>query len=82
MKIATIRQVQREFSTVLGWVNEGEEVYITKHGKVVALLSPPLSEAPVRQRFDFAARLKLRDGDRVIPAEAMGDIMDHNRGDY
>jgi prevent-host-death family protein len=82
MKSATVRQLRHDFGTVLKWVEAGEPVEISKRGKVVALITPP--PAPVRARAvkrpDFAARLKLRDGDRVIPARAMNDILDFNKG--
>jgi antitoxin (DNA-binding transcriptional repressor) of toxin-antitoxin stability system len=82
MKTASIRQVRHDFGTVLDWVTEGEQVGISKRGKIVALLSPPpaIRPARARRRTDLAARLKLRDGDRVIPARAMADILDDNKG--
>lgn len=82
MKTATIRQVRHDFGTVLDWVAEGEQVEISKRGKVVALLSPPPAAKPTRARSrpDFAARLKMRDGSRVIAARAMNDILDYNKG--
>ena len=68
MKRATIRQVRHDFSTVLDWVGEGEQVEISKHGKIVALLSPPPAVKPPRakKRPDFAARLKRIYGDKVL----------------
>jgi len=82
MKTATIRQVRHDFSSVLNWIAEGEQVEISKHGKVVALLTPPPAVKPIlrRKRPDLTARLKMRDGDRVIPARAMNDILDYNKG--
>ena len=82
MKTATIRQVRHDFSTVLEWVNEGEQVEISKRGKVVALLMPPPALKPTRSRKrpDFAARLRMRDGNRVIPAAAVNDILDYGKG--
>ena len=82
MKTATIRQVRHDFSTVLDWVGEGEQVEISKRGKIVALLSPPAAVKPLRarKRTDLAARLKIRDGGHVIAARAMNDILDHNKG--
>ncbi len=82
MRTATIRQVRHDFGAVLEWVNEGEQVQISKRGKIVALLSPPPAIKPprARQRPDLAARLKMRDGGRVIAASAMNDILDHNKG--
>jgi prevent-host-death family protein len=82
MKRATIRQVRHDFSTVLDWVIDGEQVEISKRGKIVALLSPPRAVAPrrARKRPDLAARLKMRDGSRVIAARAMNDIIDYDKG--
>ena len=81
MKSATVRQLRHDFGTVLTWVEEGEPVEISKRGKVVALITPPPpSRSRSVKRPDFAARLKLRDGDRVIPARAMDDILDYNKG--
>ncbi len=84
MKTATIRQVRHDFSTVLDWVGEGEQVEISKRGKIVALLSPPPAAKPARarKRPDLAARLKVRDGGRLIPARAMNDILDYNKGTH
>ena len=76
MKTATVQRVRHDSDTVLRWVNEGEQVEITKRGQIVALLSPP----PPIGRTDLAARLKLRDGSRVIAARAMNEILDFNKG--
>ena len=81
MKSATVRQLRHDFGTVLNWVEEGEPVQISKRGKVVAWITPPPpSRLRSSRRPDFAARLKLRDGDHVIPARAMNDILDDNKG--
>jgi len=69
MKTATVRQLRHDFGSVLNWVEEGEAVGISKHGKLVALLSPP---PPDRRRGrgkrpDFAARLKRIYGDKTFP---------------
>jgi len=68
MKTATVRQVRHDFGTVLDWVEEGEQVEISKRGKIVALLSPPPVPKPTKpkKRPDFAARLKRIYGDKVL----------------
>ena len=82
MKTATVRQVRHDFSTVLAWVGEGEQVEISKRGKIVALLSPPPVIKPprTRKRPDLAARLKIRDGGHVIAARVMNHLLDDNKG--
>jgi prevent-host-death family protein len=72
MKTATIRQVRHDFGTVLDWVEEGEQVEISKRGKIVALLSPPASKpARSKKRPDFAARLRRIYGDKVLPGNVI-----------
>ena len=84
MKTASIRQVRQDFNTVLDWIDAGELVEISKRGKVVALLSPPPPEKTPRprKRPDFAARLKMRDGGRVISAGVMDEILTESKGSY
>jgi prevent-host-death family protein len=84
MKTATVRQIRHDFGTVLNWVEDGEQVEVSKRGKIVALITPPPPpvRARSRKRPDLGARLKMRDGNRVIPASAMNQILDHNKGAY
>lgn len=84
MKTATVRQIRHDFGTVLNWVEDGEQVEVSKRGRIVALISPPPAPASMRRkkRPDLAARLKLRDGDRVLPSRVMADILDYNKGRF
>ena len=83
MKTATVRQLRTEFPKVLGWVNAGQEVAITRRRKVVASLIPA-GDAPRRKlaRPDFKARLRAIYADKVIPAATMKDILADNKGRY
>lgn len=59
MKTATIRQVHHNFSAVLSWVNEGEEVTVLNRNRPVARICPPRAQTPVKFKMpDFAARAK------------------------
>lgn len=83
MKTATVRQLRHRFGSVLEWVEDGEQVEIKKRGKIVALLSPPVAKTrKTRKRNDLAARLKLRDGNRVISARVMDQILSDGKGRY
>lgn len=68
MKTATVRQIRHDFGTVLNWVEDGEQVKVSKRGKIVALITPPPAPKPVRpkKRPDFAARLKRIYGDKAL----------------
>jgi antitoxin (DNA-binding transcriptional repressor) of toxin-antitoxin stability system len=59
MKIATVTQLRNDFRTLQKWIEDDERVEITKRGKVIAVLSPPVPpKKGAKKRPDFAARLK------------------------
>jgi prevent-host-death family protein len=41
MKTTTIRELRNNYAKVLRWVSAGEEVRVTRHGKIVARVVPP-----------------------------------------
>lgn len=41
MKSTTVRELRNNYSKVLKWVAKGEEVEVTRRGKVVAKVIPP-----------------------------------------
>lgn len=43
MKTTTVRELRNNYSKVLQWVSKGEEVEVTRRGKVVAKVVPPIS---------------------------------------
>ena len=43
MKTATVRELRNNYAKVLRWVSTGEEVSVTRRGKVVAKVIPPSS---------------------------------------
>lgn len=45
MKTATVRELRNHYTDVLGWIDAGEDVLITRRGKVIARLSPETDEA-------------------------------------
>jgi antitoxin (DNA-binding transcriptional repressor) of toxin-antitoxin stability system len=69
MKTATIRQVRHDFSTVLKWVADGEEVTVLNRTRPVARICPPRVQASAKKfkMPDFAARSRAILGDKVIP---------------
>ena len=59
MKTATVRDVQHHFRKVLAWVENGEEVLVTRRNKTVARLIPSSSFVPTSVPLpDFAARAR------------------------
>ncbi len=60
MKSATVREVQHNLGTVLEKVQKGQEVTITKRGKIVAKLVPAHPRSKKLEWPDFERRLKKR----------------------
>jgi antitoxin (DNA-binding transcriptional repressor) of toxin-antitoxin stability system len=46
MKTATTQELRQGLARILSWIEQGEEVQITRRGQVLARLVPP---APLRQ---------------------------------
>jgi len=83
MKTASIREMRHDFNRVLAWVNNGEEVAITKHRRTVARLMPATVRKPAgAQMPDIAARLKKVFGGNVISDKAIRAVLDESRGAY
>jgi prevent-host-death family protein len=66
MTKATVRDLRYDFPAVLSRIERGQEIAITKRGKVVArLLPPPKTRKKKKIQWpDFAARIRETYGDR------------------
>ena len=56
MKTTTVRELRNNYSKVLGWVAKGEEVEVTRRGKVVAKVVPPIGP---KTKVDWAQSAAL-----------------------
>jgi len=66
MRTATVRDVQHHLAEVLAWVEQGEEVQITRRSKPVARLVPDRSPNPASVPLpDFVARARRIWGSRA-----------------
>jgi prevent-host-death family protein len=43
MKTTTVRELRNNYAQVIKWVGKGEEVEVTRRGKVVAKVVPPMA---------------------------------------
>jgi prevent-host-death family protein len=64
MKTATVRELRNQYRHVLGWVEAGEEVTISKRGKIIARLVP--EKLKVKQ-VDWAQSAALRMDRKDLP---------------
>jgi antitoxin (DNA-binding transcriptional repressor) of toxin-antitoxin stability system len=65
MKTASIRDLRHGFKKIERLLHQGEEIQITKHGRVIARLIPDSTEA-TKQPTDFMARLRTIYGNKVL----------------
>ena len=81
MKTASIRDIHHDFARVLTWIEEGEQVQITKRKRVVARLVPVKAKPTKLKWPDLAARRK-----KIFPSGVQGkpvsEIVSDGRGDY
>ena len=75
MKTATVRELRNQFPRVAAWIENGEEVGITKAGKLFARLVPA---APAKTRKlvkpDIMARLKETWGERIFSTKEVAEM--------
>ena len=69
MRSTTVRELRNNYSKVLGWVARGEEVEVTRRGKVVARVVPATTPAPAEVDWSTSAALSRPDWARALSAE-------------
>jgi antitoxin (DNA-binding transcriptional repressor) of toxin-antitoxin stability system len=83
MRTATVRDLRTKFPVLARWIAEGEQIEITRRGRVIAHLtppSPPPGENP--KKPDIMKQLREIYGDYVMPQEEVEAILDYNKGRY
>jgi antitoxin (DNA-binding transcriptional repressor) of toxin-antitoxin stability system len=65
MKTATVRDLRNHFAKISAWLDQGEEVIITKRGNSFARILP-LKHKKFPRKTDFRERLKAIYGDKVL----------------
>jgi prevent-host-death family protein len=82
MKTATVRDLRNRFARVAAWIDEGEQVQITKSGKPFARLVPAPPAKPRRFRMpDIKARLDRTFGDTTYDAADVARGLAASRGE-
>ncbi|MGI8602581.1 MAG: type II toxin-antitoxin system Phd/YefM family antitoxin [Verrucomicrobiales bacterium] len=83
MKTATVRDLRTKFPVLARWMESGEAIAITRHGRVVAHLTPATAVKPRKaKKPDIMKRLREIYGDYVMPEEEVHWVLDHNKGRY
>ncbi len=78
VKTVTVRDLRYNFPQVEAWLSGGEEIEVTKRGRVLGRIIPDRAKAAsMRAKPDFAARARSVCGDLEIDTAA---ILSHNKG--
>ena len=80
-RTATVRELRNRFADVAKWIEDGEQVTITRHGAVFATLAPAQSQNP--RKPDWKTRFKLRPpipANRKLTKEETQALYDDMRG--
>ena len=79
MKTATVEDFTAHVADYLGCVEAGEEVALSREGRVVARVSPaqtPTQSKSPANKPDIMARLAAQYGERCMSAESASAILD------
>jgi len=81
MKTASIRDIRQDFGRVLSWIEDGEQVEITKRRRVVARLVPVKKKPRTLNWPDLEAR-RRKTFPNGIKGKPVSEIIDEGRGKY
>jgi prevent-host-death family protein len=80
MKITTIRELRNNYARVLRWVSAGEEVQVTRHGKIVAKVVPPQPVSPRKLDWTESAAFKRTDRSHKLSAAESAAVLADSQG--
>jgi prevent-host-death family protein len=80
MKRTTVRELRNNYSKVLQWVSKGEEVEVTRRGKVVAKVVPPASAKVAKVDWTQSAALTRPAWSSRLTAKESATILGESQG--
>jgi prevent-host-death family protein len=80
MKSTTVRELRNNYSRVLKWVENGEEVEVTRRGKVVAKVVPPIPASAVEVDWSKSAALNRKPWSRSLTVDQSAAILAESQG--
>ena len=82
MKTATVSDLRNRFPQIAAWIKQGQQVEITKAGKVFARLVPARTPKPGCCKMpDIMVRLNRTFGETCYDGEDLAAGLDSSRGD-
>lgn len=81
MKTTTVRELRNHYAQVLKWVSSGQEVAVTRRGKVVAKVVPP-QETALRVDWSQSAALRVTGPDKPLTAKQSAHLLKEAQGHW
>ncbi len=80
MKTATVRELRNHYTSLLEWIEAGEEIVITRRGKAIARLIPEQSQRTTTVDWSQSPAVKRdRSSSRILTADESAEII-HDAG--
>jgi antitoxin (DNA-binding transcriptional repressor) of toxin-antitoxin stability system len=83
MRTATVRTLRNDYRSLLGWIEAGEEISISRHGRIIARLVP--ERARTAGRVDWSKSAALRMDKNKLPrlsSASVTSLLKDNQGSY
>lgn len=80
MRSTTVRELRNNYSKILKWVSKGEEVEVTRRGKVVAKVVPPMPASPSEVDWSKSAALNRKPWSNVLASHESAAILAESQG--
>lgn len=80
MRTTTVRELRNNYSKVLKWVAKGEEVEVTRRGKIVAKVIPPSSAKATQVDWSQSAAFSRRAWGTTLTADESGALLADSQG--
>jgi prevent-host-death family protein len=81
MKTTTVRELRNNYAKVLKWVSTGQEVQVTRRGKVVAKVVPP-DEPALRVDWAQSAARQITGADKALTARQSDRLLKEAQGNW
>lgn len=75
-----MRELRNNYSQVLRWVAKGEQVEVTRRGKVVARVVPPASTKAAKVDWAQSAALNRQAWSKTLTAKESASILAESQG--
>jgi antitoxin (DNA-binding transcriptional repressor) of toxin-antitoxin stability system len=83
MKTATVRELRNRYTTVLKWIEAGEEVAISRRGVIIARLIPERHSKSDEVDWEQSSAVRRdRTGERRLTATETEALLHENKGNW